>query len=384
MIDLLSAVLLLAGASTLALGYGLRVLREGAARYDRVERDGGSAVLGRSVMAMGYWALQPVGRALVRARVPPGAVTAGGIVLGVIAGVAAATGHLGVAALLMMVAAASDGLDGLVARAMGRCTRSGAALDAAGDRYQEFAFLGGLAVLYRQDLLGLLLALAALLGASLTSYVSAKAEALKVAVPRGLMRRPERAVYLVVGALAATLAGSEVPMYLALALIAAFANGSAAHRLYRLMASLDAEDGVVPWRPRLPVLLRHQTGAAAATALDLALLVALVELLEIPPVVATALGAASGAVLNFELGRRWIFDASSAPAGPQAARYAGVTAAGVGLTTLGEWGALAVSDGHYLAARIVVGAALSLLWYYPLHARYVFRLDARVSGVGPA
>lgn len=384
MIDLFCAVLLLAGASTLALAYGLRVLREGAARYDRVDQDGGSAVLGRSVMAMGYWALQPVGRALVRARVSPGAVTVAGIVIGVTAGVFVAVGHLGVAALMMMIAAASDGLDGLVARARGKCSRSGAALDAVGDRYQEFAFLSGLAVLFREDLLGLVLALAALLGASLTSYVSAKAEALKIAVPRGMMRRPERAVYLVVGALLATLLGSPIPMLLALALIAVVANASAAHRLYCLTVALDREDGVAPRRPWLPQLLRHQTGAAAATALDLTLLVALVELLEIPPVVATAIGAASGAVLNFELGRRWIFDATASPAGQQAMRYAAVTAAGVGFTTLGEWGALSVSDGHYLAARLVVGAALSLCWYYPMHQHYVFRLEPRVSGVGPA
>lgn len=383
MIDLLCAVLMLAGASTVALGYGLRVLRLGAASYDRVARDGGSAVLGRPLMNMGYWAMQPLGGALVRAGVSPTLVTLAGVFFGVAAGLAAGLGHLGVAALLMAVASVCDGLDGLVARGTGRCTRAGAALDAVGDRYQEFAFLGGLAVHYRDRAPALLLALAALLGATLTSYVSAKAEALRVEAPRGAMRRPERAVYLVLGALIATLAGSDLPMLLALGAIALVANASALHRLRRLMRALDLEDET-PRRPLVTQLMKHQAGGAAATAVDLAVMVSSVELLGVAPVLATALGATSGAAVNFELGRRWVFDAADGPVGPQALRYAGVMAVGAALTTGGEWLALRETAGHYLVARLAVGAAVSLLWYFPMHQRFVFRLDARVSGAGPA
>ena len=83
----------------------------------------------------------------------------------------------------------------------------------------------------------------ALLGSFMVSYGSAKAEALGVAVPRGAMRRAERAVWLCGGALLSPLAAAlgesagvapwigEAPMLFALAMVALVSNVSAARRL---------------------------------------------------------------------------------------------------------------------------------------------------------
>jgi len=88
----------------------------------------------------------------------------------------------------------------------------------------------------------MLLALAASAGAVMVSYSTAKAEALGVDPPRGLMRRQERAVYLVLGAAltpffeVATRRGlpvwaGQLPLLAALAMIALFGNASAVRRL---------------------------------------------------------------------------------------------------------------------------------------------------------
>jgi hypothetical protein len=86
------------------------------------------------------------------------------------------------------------------------------------------------------------LALLALLGSFMVSYSTTKAEALQVEVPKGSMRRPERAVYLILGASLSALSIAWVepprefssalayPMIVALGLVALLANISAIGR----------------------------------------------------------------------------------------------------------------------------------------------------------
>jgi hypothetical protein len=78
------------------------------------------------------------------------------------------------------------------------------------------------------------------------SYSTAKAEALQVSPPKGSMRRPERALYLILGAALSpvTIPYWEAtrdfpvaighPMVAALALVAVLSNVSAAERLYAI------------------------------------------------------------------------------------------------------------------------------------------------------
>jgi CDP-diacylglycerol--glycerol-3-phosphate 3-phosphatidyltransferase len=88
--------------------------------------------------------------------------------------------------------------------------------------------------------------LLALAGSFMVSYGSAKAEALRVAVPDGMMRRAERATVLCVGVAVVPFAGElatrldvpwlhHAPVLLAVAIVAVAANASAVRRL-RLVA----------------------------------------------------------------------------------------------------------------------------------------------------
>src|SRR6185295_11513027 len=58
----LAMIVLVAG---IGLAYSVRVLLKGRAESDRVNRQGGSALLSKSIMEGAYWSLQPVGRFLV-------------------------------------------------------------------------------------------------------------------------------------------------------------------------------------------------------------------------------------------------------------------------------------------------------------------------------
>lgn len=123
------------------------------------------------------------------------------------------------------------------------------------------------------------------------------------------------------------------------------------------------------WR----LLARHQIAAVAATALDFLVMIGCVELAGASPVTATAIGAGTGALSNFVLGRRWIFRAQVGSASGQAWRYALVSASSLGLNSAGEALALKTAGLSYLLARVVVAGMVGVSWNYPMHRHFVFR-----------
>lgn len=198
--QLISTLVLLGVFAVAAIAYVLRVWLNGRAQFDRIDRQGGSPLLSKFVMEGAYWFLQPLGKLLVFCRVTPNQISWASLVFGILAGCCLAFGHFGFGAAFATISSFLDSLDGMVARMTGVASDAGEVLDAAADRYVEFFFLGGLAVYYREVPGLLILALIALMGSFMVSYSTAKAEALQVSPPKGSMRRPERAVYLITGA----------------------------------------------------------------------------------------------------------------------------------------------------------------------------------------
>jgi CDP-diacylglycerol---glycerol-3-phosphate 3-phosphatidyltransferase len=227
----------------LAAAYGLRVAVKGRVHFDRIDRLGGSRLLSKGAMELGYWILHPVARLLVSLGITPNKLSWGSLGFGFLAGAYLATGHFGFGAIFATVSGLLDSLDGMVARISAVASDAGEVLDAAVDRYVEFFFLSGLIIYYREIPVLQVLALVALLGSFMVSYSTAKAEALKINPPQGSMRRPERAVYLTLGAALSTLTISWLetqrefatpigyPMVLALGLVAIAANVSSIARL---------------------------------------------------------------------------------------------------------------------------------------------------------
>lgn len=122
----------------------------------------------------------------------------------------------------------------------------------------------------------------------------------------------------------------------------------------------------------LALLGRHQVAAFAATVVDFSAMIALVELLGVAPPLATIISAILGGVSNFTLSRTWAYrDRHEGEVQGQASRYAVVSLGGALLN-----GALVgvLFSVPYVIARVIVSAAVSLLYTYPLHTRFVFRV----------
>ncbi len=143
----------------------------------------------------------PLARWLIRHGVSPNTITTVGTVCTVLAGGLFAFGHIRAGAWVFGLTAVFDVLDGMVARRSGRATRFGAFYDSTLDRVADGAILGGIAIFYAMDPLHrspamVAVTVAGVIGAFVTSYTRARAEALGVDAKVGLLQRPERVVLL--------------------------------------------------------------------------------------------------------------------------------------------------------------------------------------------
>jgi CDP-diacylglycerol--glycerol-3-phosphate 3-phosphatidyltransferase len=281
-IDLAFSLGLALAILMVAASYVRRVSRVGLAHDPRIERAGGSPLLGKAAMEMGYWAIRPLARGCIAVGLSANAVSWISLGLAALAGVALAAGAFGVGAVLSLASSCCDALDGMVARETGTAGDAGEVLDATIDRYAELFFFAGVAVFVRQDAEALALTLAATAGAIMVSYSTAKAEALGVTAPRGSMRRQERAVYLVVGAALVPVVGAacarsglplwvaRVPLFAVLGLVAIVGNASAIQRLSAVAQAVQTRQTGKSRRPELraePSSLARDGHAATGDAL---------------------------------------------------------------------------------------------------------------------
>lgn len=258
MIDAAASAVLAGSACAVALAWTV-ARRDCPFEARRVQHAGSSALLGPRVQHAAYWAAEPLARVLVRARITANAVTLASIPLAAGAAVAFACGHWGIGAVLGAMSYACDALDGLVARSSATASEAGEVLDAVCDCICEALMLGGVAMAWRGSVPLLALALFAALGAQQVTLASAKAEvfpAVRARVPRGVMRRAERAVYFMGAAAAAGMLQDLLPaayartaaqatLVLAMGLVGVLGNASALHRFALLARALrhGAEEG---------------------------------------------------------------------------------------------------------------------------------------------
>ena len=113
-------------------------------------------------------------------------------------------------AMVLAVGAATDAFDGAVARLRGSSGKWGAFYDSVTDRVSDGMILGAAAWMVREDALAFGVAIVALVGAQLTSYIRAKAESLGWEATVGIIERPER---MIIAITAIGLGFVEVALY---------------------------------------------------------------------------------------------------------------------------------------------------------------------------
>src|SRR5436190_5303624 len=145
-------------------------------------------------------------RWLARGHISPNILTFVGVAINVGSGLLFGFGRFFWAGVVLIVANLFDMLDGQVARLSGRVTSFGGFLDSSLDRLSDMVVFVGLMVFYARAIeyhstLNVFLAGAGLMGSVMVSYASARAESMIPKCDVGFLRRPERVVLFIIGAL---------------------------------------------------------------------------------------------------------------------------------------------------------------------------------------
>ena len=158
----------------------------------------------------------------------PNSFTLTGLIITSMAAVAFIMGHLRLGGFLILLGGLCDAIDGSLARFANRATPFGAMFDSAVDRYSEFIMFFGIVVYFVmiKDWPTSVVIFFALCGSIMVSYSRARAESLGFDSKVGIMQRPERIVFLGLGALI-----HPVALKFAIWLVAIFANFTALQRI---------------------------------------------------------------------------------------------------------------------------------------------------------
>ena len=198
--------------------------------------DRGGFALGGFVRSWFYWFIWPIERPALALRMSPTAFNVLGVVFGSIAGYFFAMGSTNLGGWFVLLGGAADVLDGRIARAQGKANETGAFLDSTLDRFAEVGAFVGLAVLYRETTLALVVVVIALGGSLLVSYARARGESLGVVAKVGVMQRAERLLAVGFGGIldgAVTAWQGWEPGTLLLGLIGLVAVGATGTAIYR-------------------------------------------------------------------------------------------------------------------------------------------------------
>lgn len=208
-------------------------------------------MFGASIGRAAQRIIDAIVRWLAHGHINPNFLTVIGVALNVGCGVLFGMGWFFAAGIALIVANLFDMLDGQVARLSGRVTRFGGFLDSSLDRLSDMVVFVGLMVFYARDTsfhstLNVFLAGAGLMGSVMVSYASARAESLIPKCDVGFLRRPERVVLFIIGALSTHPRSSNFFANRMPAVLWVLAIGSYwtfAHRMYHTWRELTRVEG---------------------------------------------------------------------------------------------------------------------------------------------
>jgi len=123
--------------------------------------------------------------------------------------------------------------------------------------------------------------------------------------------------------------------------------------------------------PRL--FFSSQIAAFIGTVVDFITVILLTELFGIWYVVSNVVGAFFGAVVNFWLGRSWVFKSTESKIHHQAFRYALVSFGSIILNTLGVYLLTEYLKLNYIFSKIIIAISIAFTYNFFLQKEFVFK-----------
>ncbi|MFT3827546.1 MAG: GtrA family protein [Chitinophagaceae bacterium] len=119
--------------------------------------------------------------------------------------------------------------------------------------------------------------------------------------------------------------------------------------------------------------LKANIASLVASATDYLVTVLLVSGLHFYPVAGSITGTTIGGVVNFLMGRHWVFGTGDERPYNQAMRYLLVWVGNLLLNAGGVYLLTGPMGLHYMIAKVTISVLVAVGYNYPMQKRYVFR-----------
>ena len=119
--------------------------------------------------------------------------------------------------------------------------------------------------------------------------------------------------------------------------------------------------------------LKANISSSIASFFDYLVTIFLVTFFDVDVVIASTTGTVCGGVLNFLIGRNWVFESKQRKVKQQAFRYGVVWSGNLLLNISGMYLLTRVLNVYYVASKLIVSLLVGFFYNYTLQKRYVFK-----------
>lgn len=121
------------------------------------------------------------------------------------------------------------------------------------------------------------------------------------------------------------------------------------------------------------VFIKAQAASLIASGVDFLMTVLFVELVQLKEVLSAALGTISGGMVNFSLGRYWVFKSAEKPIPLQAVKYLVVWIGNLLLNIGGMTFMIHYVHANYMVSKILISLLVGVFYNYLLQGKFVFK-----------
>jgi putative flippase GtrA len=123
----------------------------------------------------------------------------------------------------------------------------------------------------------------------------------------------------------------------------------------------------------MKTFLKANAASLTASFCDYLVTIIFKQVAHLDAVVASIIGTIVGGIINFLIGRHWVFGSSSAPFLQQGKRYIITWTGNLVLNALGVYLLTKHAGIHYLIAKVITSLSVAFGYNYPMQKKYVFK-----------
>ena len=119
--------------------------------------------------------------------------------------------------------------------------------------------------------------------------------------------------------------------------------------------------------------IKANIASLIASFCDFSITIIIKELFGADPFFASVAGTISGGIINFIIGRYWVFKVQHLNIHRQSRRYFIIWAGNLLLNSLGVYVLLYYAGLNYILAKLIISVAVAVGYNYPMQKKYVFK-----------